>query len=381
MRVLHVIGDLGPGGAEAILYRLVTARSGIDHQVISIGPPSWYSERLADHGISVGPGGARSPAARAVSVRGVFRAMRESRPDIVQSWMYLANMVAGLAGKAAGVPVVWGIHCAYFDNLSSAARALVRMGALTSRSLPTRIVNCSEFSARVHEAIGYSGAPVDIVPNGCDVQLFAPDEECRRKLRNELRIADDSFLIGTIARWHLHKDHANLVEALRLTADCAGCDWRCLLVGPFMDRENADLQSLLCKSGLSERIITLGMRSDVADIMRAIDVHVLPSMEESFPTAVVEAMASGTPCIATDVGDTRLIIAGTGWSVVPRDPAALAAAIAEACFEWSSAGESWNRRRQVARERIVREFSLERMVRDYCVVWAKAAAGSRADEP
>jgi len=378
MRVLHVIGDLGPGGAEAILFRLVTADSENRHHVVSIGPPSWYSEPLAGHGIEVDHLGASSPAAQAASVKPIYRIVRETRPDIVQCWMYLSNIVGGLAGKAAGLPVVWGIHCAYFDNLSAGARSLVRLGALASRFLPARIVNCSEFSARAHQSVGYDESRVDVVPNGFDLQLFSPDEERRRALRKELGIADQTFLIGTVARWHLHKDHRNLVEALRLLGDRPGPDWRSLLVGPAIDKANDELQSLLRTSGVRDRIITLGMRSDVPDIMRAIDVHVLASIEESFPTAVGEAMASGTPCIATDVGDTRLMIGATGWTVEPGDPAALAAAIGEVRALWSSAAECWNGRRELARERIVSEFSVQRMVRGYRAVWAKAAAGDRA---
>lgn len=379
LRVLHVIGSLEAGGAEAILYRLATAPSDVEHHIVSLGPPAWYSGELARRGVRVDHLGATSVIGQLGAVPRILGILRDVRPDVVQSWMYVSNILAGVATKAARVPLVWGIHCAYFATLSPMMRALVRLSGLTAGALPTRIVNCSLHSIAAHEPMGFDKAEVDLVPNGYDTAEFAPDDERRMAKRREFGVTDKCFLLGCVARWHVHKDHSNLVQALGRLESSTNSDWRCILVGPGMDESNRDLLALLQRSGCAERFICVGPRSDIPDVLRALDLHVLPSMEESFPNAVAEAMACGTPCIATDVGDTRLIVGETGWIVPPRNATALADAIAAARSE-RVRDNSWQQRRRAARERIVRCYGLETMVQSYRSVWQRAAVCEKTGE-
>src|SRR6202007_1345646 len=113
----------------------------------------------------------------------------------------------------------------------------------------------------------------------------------------------------------------------------------------------------------ADRVILAGPRSDVAAIMNAIDFHVLSSRSESLPVAVLEAMACGTPCIVTDVGDARDIVAETGWTARPQDSLALADAIEAALVEYQQSPR--NERAAMCRARVIQEFSLARMRADY----------------
>jgi glycosyltransferase involved in cell wall biosynthesis len=141
-----------------------------------------------------------------------------------------------------------------------------------------------------------------------------------------------------------------------------------------MDGANAELAQLVRQSGCAEAVQLLGERSDVRDIARALDLHVLASIgSEGFPNVVAETMLSGTPNVVTDVGDSALIVGDTGWVVSPADAGALADAVEAAYKQRAAAPEEWARRRDSARKRIVENFSLERMIRAYEGVWQKVA--------
>ena len=105
-------------------------------------------------------------------------------------------------------------------------------------------------------------------------------------------------------------------------------------------------------------------------VMNAIDINVLPSSSgEGFPNVLAEAMACGTPCVTTNIGDAALIVDDTGWVSPPNDPIALSNSIIEAIEEKSHDEESWALRKQNCRSRIVENFSLDKMIKNYHLVW------------
>jgi glycosyltransferase involved in cell wall biosynthesis len=137
-----------------------------------------------------------------------------------------------------------------------------------------------------------------------------------------------------------------------------------------MDSQNGELQRLIGHFGVAERVILAGPTSDVTAVMNAIDVHVLSSRAESLPVAVLEAMACGTPCVVTDVGDARHMVGQTGWVARPQDPSDLAQAIETAMGE---PGDQRAQRGVLCRKRVIDEFSLAKMAAAYAALWKRAA--------
>lgn len=372
LRVLHVIGGLHLGGAETLLYRLATRpRPGVEHEIVCLGSPDWYSGPLQQHGVKVHHLCMRSP----LSVRGILalaRLIRGSRADVVQSWMYVANLLSGVLGRLAGVPVVWGIHASGLDHAGPSSRLCAKIAGRGSRALASWVVNCSRRSAEFHAALGYGAAPGSVIPNGYDPEAFHPDEERRRETRRELGIPPGTFVIGTIGRWHAEKDIPALLRAAAALRS-RGVDLTCLLVGPRLDDANAQLAAAIAEAGCEGLVRPLGRKSNVADYARALDVHVLPSRSEAFPNSVAETMLAGTPNVVTDVGDAALMAGSTGWVVPPRDSDKLADAIEAAYRAWTDGPEAWQARRREARESIAGRFGFDRMAEAYEQVWARVA--------
>jgi glycosyltransferase involved in cell wall biosynthesis len=373
LRVLHVVTGLGLGGAETVLSRVIAATPGITHEVICLGGQQWYSDVLEARGIRV-----HHLNMRSVSPSGLMRIrrlIRESGPDVVQCWMYRANLLGGLVGRLSGVPTIWNIRCSSLDRLGISPRLVAYAGGAVAPWASDFVINCSSRSSELHRRLGYGRAPGAVIPNGYDTAQFAPDESARKKLRDELGISPDTLLVGSISRWDPQKDIPNLLAALRLAAG-HGVAARCLLVGGGMDDRNDKLRDEILRSGCSDLVLALGRRADVNELGNAIDLHVLSSVTEGFPNVVAETMLSGTANVVTDVGDAAMIVGETGWVVPPRDPHRLAQAIESAYNEWRSSPEQWNRRGKMARERVVDNFSLDRMIEAYEDVWRRFAKKS-----
>lgn len=371
---LHIITGLNDGGAEAVLHRLCTHDISHRHVVVSLMDEGKYGPLLRAAGVEVYclnlPRGQIRPGA----LWRLWRLLRQLKPDVVQTWMYHGDLVGGVMARLAGIrPVVWGIrHSTLVPGKSSPNTLRVaRLSARLSRRVPQCIVACAERAVEVHTELGYEGSRMVVIPNGYDLANFAPNDAARRSLRQEWCIPEGHALLGMVGRFDPQKDHANLLTALGQLQE-AGSSFHCVLIGTEVTPDNTQLRELITRHGLEGRVHLLGRRDDIPAVMNALDLHVLPSsFGEAFPNVLAEAMACGTPCVTTEVGDAARIVGKTGWVVPPSNPGRLAEALQEALAEWQDPNR-WQPRQAAARQRIVDHFSIETMVKAYHQVWQQA---------
>ncbi|UNK38240.1 glycosyltransferase [Shinella sp. H4-D48] len=380
-KVLHVITGLDDGGAEAVLFRLVSAvPDKTEHVVVSLTDAGKYGALLEAQGTRVLCLGMQRGRASIGALRQLVAFMRKEQPDVVQTWMYHANFLGGICAKVARLPtVVWGIHHTHLvpGMASRSTRAIDWLCARISNFVPTKIIACAKAAEDVHVGKGYDQRKVKVVANGYDINRWCRSEDARQDIRTELGIPDSCPLIGFVARWDPLKDHSNLVSAIALVRHNRA-DLRVMLVGKGCIPENSELVSLLERAGIAKSVCLLGARSDVPRLMCALDLHVLSSRSEAFPNVVAEAMACETPCVVTAVGDASEIVGATGWCVPVENSQLLAAAIVDALEEWSSRPSLWSERRRQARQRIVSQFSIEAMVQGYQDVWDECGSLARS---
>lgn len=373
--VVHIISGLLHGGAETVLRRLVTAPgTSVRHTVISMGGEGVMGPALREAGIDVLTLDMQGAWGILRGLWRLFRILRERRPDVVQTWMYHADLVGGLVARLAGIrAVAWGIRNSGVSlaESSRSSRIMAWVCARVSGWLPGVIVACARRAAEVHQGWGYCADRMLVVPNGYDLSVWHPDADDRARWRGQWGVADDTVLLGSVARWNPQKDHANLLAAVGLVVRRHPA-LRCVLVGLGMSRDNAPLIELARHYGLLDHLIFLGRRDDVPSLIRALDVHVLSSKAEGFPNVVSEAMASGVACAVTDVGDAADIVAGHGWVSPAQDAAALAEAIEQAIA--AVKGPDWASLSEAARASVARRYSLQAMVERYEIVWRRLAA-------
>jgi glycosyltransferase involved in cell wall biosynthesis len=378
LKIVHVITGLQLGGAEGVLVRLVCAtQAKYEHVVVTLRDQGHFGSVLRKAGITVHEIDIGGRCNTLVGLIRLIRLIRREQPTIVQTWLYHADLLGGLAARVAGVPtVIWGVRN---TNLGAAAisrstRFVAWISARLSNLVPDVIVCNSATSSRVHVEFGYVASRFRLIANGYDIERFRPDERLRQAIRVELGIGPGDLVAGCIARWDRQKDHGNLLRALQVVVP----RWpglRIVLAGTGMDHSNQQLTELIRRARLESCITLLGPRDDIPALMNALDLHVLSSLGEAFPNVVAEAMACGTPCVVTDVGDAAYIAGDTGWVVPACDSEALAVAIDAALKALKSGSREALGSR--CRERIVQSFSMSRMTESYTTLWRDPASQTR----
>ena len=381
MRIVHVISSLGHAGAETMLCKLLSRRDPecLEAEVVSlttIGPAGWRIQAL---GVPVRALDLNVSRPSPLPVLRLAAWLRRNPPDLVQTWMYHADFIGGLAARAATrAPVLWNLRHSDFDpRLETRSQRLLLAGcARLSRRLPARIVCCSEASRRVHVNLGYAPEAMTVIPNGFDLEVFRPDPEARAAVRAGLGLAEQTPLVGLAARYHPQKDHETFLEAARRVVETRP-DVRFLLCGGRVDEQNGPLVDAVRRAGLEAHCRLVGRRDDIERVNAALDVACSSSaFGEGFSNAVGEAMACGVPCVVTDVGDSARIVGDTGRVAPPRDPEALAAALLDLL------AMSPERRRELggaAQRRIADHFSLSIAVERYERLWSATVDRARPD--
>lgn len=356
--VLHVISGLAVGGAEMALYRLITSSRGGEytHAVVALTPDGGMGQRFREAGIDLTAFDFKtSPMSHFFRL---LRLMRRTRPDIVQTWLYHADMLGGLAARLAGNRnVIWGVRTTDLD-VSASARAtpLVRQAcARLSRWVPQAIVCVAETSRQAHMVLGYDASRMVVVGNGFDTSRLTATADQRAALRALCGFSADDIVVGTLGRFNADKDHHNFVRAAGLLTQ-QHRRLRFLMVGRGLDGANPELMRWIDQTGYPERFVLLGERTDVPACLAAMDIFCLSSRTEAFPNAIGEAMAMGLPCVATDVGDVSMLVADTGIVVPRQSPAALALGLATLLAMEPDARQQFGQR---AKARIHAEFTME----------------------
>lgn len=349
-----------------MLFNLTTHmdRQRFANSVVSLTTMGDLGKSLEREGIPVRALGLKKNFGSMRTLWQLRRALRREKPDVVQTWMYHADLVGGLVAQAAGIRrVLWGVH--HCDVSRGSMKWLTRLTARAcagiSRYVPEKIVFCSEASRRAHTQIGYSSAKMTFIPNGFDTARFQPDDPSKQTIRRELGIQSDSLVVGMLGRHHPHKDHANFLSAAARIAR-SHPEVEFVLCGRDVTPENEELWSRVKAAGLTSRAHLLGARDDVPRLLTAFDLLVSSSQTEAFPLAVGEAMATGIPCVVTDVGDSRLLVDNTGVVVPARNPSALTDGIESLLKAGNGGRQSLG---TSARARIENLFSLNGIVRRY----------------
>jgi len=361
LTILHLITELNVGGAEHMLYKIVSHsnKSNFRHLVVSMTDRGPFGNKIMRSGIRVYELRMKAGYPDPRAILRLVHLLKAISVDILQTWLYHADLLGFIAGKISRVPkIVWGIRCSEMklEKYRKLTFYTMHVCSMLSSFVDAIAVN-SYAGMKAHINMGYDRRKMTVIPNGFDTSLFRPDFNLKKSFKSELGLKNSDILIGMVARFDPMKDHQTFLRAAALLARQ---DKRIhfALIGKGMEPGNKKLMSVISPI-LENRLHLLGQRDDMPRVMNGIDILTNSSFGEGFSNVIGEAMASGTICIVTDVGDSAHIVGDTGFVIKPSEPAELFNA-------WESVlqleDRDLKRLGEKARSRIMEFFTLDTSV-------------------
>ncbi len=358
-RIAHMIETDGPGGAERMVAALAAAFESAGCPSVAVLPArgeGWLAKQLDGTGVVIDHAALHGP----ISPRPILalaRLLRRHRVDVVLSHEFTMAVLGSAAARLVGVPhfvtMHGGLYYASAAHRRLAMKATVRMSA--------GLVGVSESVAtQLRNDLHLRHDRVTVIPNG-----VPRPPQVSGTLRAELGLAPTDRLVVAVGNLYPVKGHDVLVNALAQVAKTIP-GVHVAIAGRGEMRE--PLQRQAEELGVAPRLHLLGYRADIANILASGDVFALPSRSEGLPLAVLEAMFTGLPIVATDVGDVASVLAeGAGLVVPPEDATSLAGALGVVLTDRTAA----ERLGAAALRRAGAEYDLSQSVERYAALFAR----------
>jgi glycosyltransferase involved in cell wall biosynthesis len=317
LNILHLYFSLGVGGAENILIGLLNNldRKNFNSVVCTIS----NGGKVADQAEELG-----HPVIRMNFKKiNLFnknkicaeleRVVKDQSIDIIHSNMYHANYIARVVGKKLNIPVVVAIHNTY--KKVKWHRQFVNW--FYSRYTKKIIAGSEDIKSDILKYDFVNEGLVEVIPNAIDLSKSV-SKLTKKEAKYQLGINDDYFVIGNVARLEEQKGQKYLLYALKEMADSGSNKVKLLLIGD--GRQKEELKLIVNQLNLSDHVMFLGVRTDLGDLYRAMDLFVMPSLWEGLSLAMLSAMAAGVPVISTKVGGASHVLdEGRGILIQPAN--------------------------------------------------------------
>lgn len=300
MKIAHFINSRDPGGAETLVLDLCTS---LPSQVVFAFEDSWIYAQCIERGIPVKP----IPHKELWSLKRLplfaykfSKTLKSTQVDILHTHLYAAALRGSVAARLASIPSLTTLH----DTISVEEKPVrAKVLNVLSRLFGTKFVAISENVKRIHRELG-SIRDIEVILNGVNINKFTINNSTRYNVRNELNIDRNETVVFTAGRLAPEKSISTLILATH--AIHTEVPYKVVIAGTGL--QESLLKELTKKLDIQDKVIFLGHRADVPALLAMSDIYVSTSTQEGLGISIQEAMASGLPVVATDVGGVGELI-------------------------------------------------------------------------
>ena len=378
VRVLQVVLSLTIGGAEKMVCDIVRQIDGVTSVVCCLNELGAFGEELRRDGFQVYVLD-RKPGIDWSVVRELTAIIRQEKIDVVNAQQYTPYFYALLATLGqrltalSGFPkIIFTEHGIPYPYKKKLKRLLLNPVLC---SFADEITTISEYTrSLLAQYENFPARRTKVIYNGVAIDRFSNVENPELKKRS-LGMPANSKVIGIVARLDAVKNHPMLLRAFRrVVAELPGTNLVIVGDGP----ENRDLQGLASSLGISDSVLFLGARTDIAELLHTFDLFVLPSFSEGMSITLIEAMSAGLPVVATNVGGNPEVVnhGETGYLVENDNEQELARRLIECLRD----DELRLKMGEAAKLRARKLFSLDRMINCYRELYLQFSAGGATSD-
>ena len=366
--ILFICNSLDLGGAEKIMFEIIKNIGNYEKEIICLSGRGFYSKLLENQGVKITYFNLKKNLFDCVKIFKIYKFILNKKPKIINSFLYHADVIGSILGKLAFTKtILWNVHHDFIKTDNTWLRNIqVKFLSIISNFIPDKIIYCSSESLKNHVSIGYCKSKSLLINNGVCTKKFSPSDTSYFKIRKLLGLKKDEFLIGHIARFHPVKGHQILLKSLSLLKK-ENKNFKCLMIGTNVNKKNKTLNNQIKKNKLANNIILYGETKFPQKLINAFDINIISSVSESSSLVLMEAMASGVPSLATNVGPISKTMGQSGWAVKNKSSKELA----EKLLFIINNKKILKEKSLLARERITRNYSQDKMLNKYYLTYKK----------
>ncbi len=374
MKIVHIITGLDKGGAEKALFKILKSMcNSYSFEIICLGKQGYYSKEINDLNIPIYYLNLKyKPFSFFFGLIKTYKLLKEINPDIVQTWMYHADLIGGIASKISNVKkIYWTIVTSNtkISFLGIKTFLILCICALLSYLVPTKIICVANTAIVSHKKMLYKSNTFIFIPIGFEKNLYS------KKITNSLDLKliiknkiNGNLILGHIARWHPNKNQKLLIELLSVLQN-KKINFFCVMIGNNFNSHNTELKNLLIKFEINKKNILLIDEVKSIDLfIQQFDLFILTSLGEGMPNVIGEAMSNSIPCIASNVGDCKNLIGDTGWIFESNDINQLVSSV-EKAIKLKSDKEKWIKKKNECQNRLFKNYSINNMKYKYDKLW------------
>jgi len=372
-KILHVITSLDVGGAEKALYLLIkNTKKNTNHEVICLKSKGYFYDKLIKLGVKVHILNMYPKKFNLLKQFKFFSLIKKIDYNILQTWLYHSDLISSFyslfLNKKKKENIIWTVHNNNLEvyNIGYLTKFVVYLCALLSHISPKRIVSVSKSSIKTHTKFGYNKKIFLHIPPIFEAKnnrykIKSKGDEILKKTKKK----QNQVYFGHLARWDIQKNQQFL---LRTFGKIKNKNIKIFMAGKNINKKNSLLVNSIENLNLNNKVVLLDNIENIELFFKKIDINLLPSLGESFPLSLCEAMLNKVPSIVSDVGDNRNIIGNTGWVFDHKIKKDFLTKI-NYSLDAIKDKNTWKLRKKECFNRIKNNFSNDNLIKKYYSIW------------